>query len=297
MSRFVIFLAAALVAARPVSGQAVTVQFADGLEVQRGSAWLDVDAGDDLPADATVRLSAGGYAEIARGDRVVTLSRAGTYRLPDLLQAAGTASSWGISSVMGSKLGALASGTRGSETQAAQMGVRGKAQGGGAVTWVEDEASETVKQGLALLEQGNHKDALAAFQKASESATDGDTEQAALFYQAYASDLLGQRAQALRLLAKMAPPRKADYYGDFVLLKGRLLIESADAVDALPLLDGYLAVHPNGGGAQAAQILASFACRALGDTRNATARLQQARDLAPGSDLAQKAAALLAQIQ
>ncbi len=291
------FLAAALVAALPVSGQAVTVQFADGLEVQRGTGWLGAEAGDDLPSDATVRLSAGGYAEIARGDRVVTLSRAGTYRLPDLLQAAGAASSWGISSVMGSKLGALASGTRGSETQAAQMGVRGAAQGGGTVTWVEDEAGEMVKQGLALLEQGNNNDALAAFRKASESATDGDTEQTALFYQAYASDALGQRAPALRILAKLTPPQKADYYGDFVLLKGRLLIESAAAADALPLLDGYLAVHPKGDGAQAAQILASFAYRALGDARSATARLEQARDLAPGSDLAQKAATLLAQIQ
>jgi hypothetical protein len=275
----------------------VTVQVADGLEVQRGSGWLGVDAGDDLPADATVRLSSGGYAEIARGDRVVTLSRAGTYRLPDLLQAAGAASSWGISSVMGSKLGALASGTRGAGTQAAQMGVRGAAQGGGTVTWVEDEAGEMVKQGLALLEQGNSSDALAAFQKASESATDGDTEQAARFYQAYTSDALGQRAQALRILAKLTPRQQADYYGDFVLLKGRLLIESAAAADALPLLDSYLAANPKGDGAQAAQILASFACRALGDTRSAAVRLEQARDLAPGSDLAQKATTLLAQIQ
>lgn len=297
MNRLALVVVTALSVCLPLSAQSVTVQFTDGqLEVQRGGGWSLVDAGAELAADSVVRLAPGSHAELAQGQRVITLSRPGTYRLPDLFKAAGAASSWGMSSVVSAKLSALA-GTRAVAPQSAQMGARGSAQGNAGITWVEDEAGEMVRSGIKLLADGRTNDALSAFQQAADGATDRDTEAAARFYAAYVHDQLGQSAQAIRLIARVSPAATVDYYRDFVLLKSRLLIESAAPADALPLIDGYLSISPAGDGAQAAHVLAAFALRALGDSQAARARLQIARDIAPASELGKKANALIGEMR
>ncbi len=293
MNKLALVVGLVLSVSLPLPGQSVTVQFADGLlEAQRGGKWVTVDVGADLEPDAVVRLSAGGYAELARGGRMIALSRGGTYRLSDLLKAAGAASAWGMGSVVNAKLTALA-GTRAVAPQSAQMGARGSAQGGAEVTWVEDEAGEMVRSGITLLADGRVAEALESFKQALDSAADPESEAAARFYAAYAHDRLGQGGPAMRLIARVSPAATVDYYRDFVLLKSRLLIENGAASEALPLLDGYLAAGPGAEDAQAAHVLAAFAYRALGDEQAATARLQTARDIAPATELGQKAGALI----
>jgi tetratricopeptide (TPR) repeat protein len=201
-----------------------------------------------------------------------------------------------MGSVVNAKLAAL-SGARTAEPRGATMGVRGAERGGAAVTWIEDEAGELINRGVALLAESRNREALAAFQQAVESSTDRDTEAAGSFYAAYTHDQLGEQAQAVRLIAGASPAATADYYRDFVLLKSRLLIETAAPAEALPLIDGYLAASPTGEGAQAAQMLAAFAYRALGDRPSAVARLEKSRDLAPASELGRRADALIAEVR
>jgi hypothetical protein len=276
--------------------QAVEVLYAEGLEAQRGTGWAAVEAGATIAPDAVVRLAAGGTADLGRAGSVITLTRAGTYRVSDLLQSSATAASWSMGSVVGSKLLAL-TGTRGTAAQASPMGVRGDKQDSGSVAWIEDDSGDAAGRGLGLLTRGQPADALRAFLEAAERAGDQDAKSAALFYCAYASDVLGQKAQAVRFLARVAPKPDVDYYRDFVLLKSRLLIEGAAAPDALTLLDGFLATSPAGPDAQDALLLAAFAHRSLGDNRAAVARLNKARDLGPTTDLGKKAAALAAELR
>jgi hypothetical protein len=256
-----------------------------------------VDTGDDLPPDAAVRVGPGAYAELARGNSVITLSRAGTYNVADLLKAAGAAASWGMASVVNAKLTALGSGARTSGAQAAQMGVRAEAKAAGGVTWVEDEAEESITRGVALLSEGRNAEALRAFLEAVESASGDETRAASRFYAAYAHDRLGEHAQAVRVIASVTPDPGAEYYRDFVLLKARLLIETAAPAEALPGLDAFLAGNPAVDDGQAAHMLAAFACRALGDSRSAVRRLEAARSLAPGSELGRRADGLIAEME
>ena len=73
MKRLSLLLGLALAAVLPLPAQTADVQFADGqVEVQRGAGWSALYTGDELPADAVVRLAAGGYLELARGDRVIS---------------------------------------------------------------------------------------------------------------------------------------------------------------------------------------------------------------------------------
>jgi tetratricopeptide (TPR) repeat protein len=278
--------------------QAVEVLYAEGLEVQRGTGWAAVEAGATIAPDAVVRLSAGGTADLGRGGSVITLTRAGAYKVNDLVRSATAATSWGMGSVVGSKLSALTSGTRGTNVQAPVAGVRGADQTKSSqLAWIEDESADAAGRGLGLLSKGQPADALRAFLEAAERAGDQEAKSVALFYCAYASDVLGQKAQAVRFLARVAPNPGVDYYRDFVLLKSRLLIEGAAAPDALTLLDGYLATNPAGPDAQDALLLAAFAYRSLGDNRAAVARLNRARDLGPTTDPGKRAAVLAAELQ
>jgi tetratricopeptide (TPR) repeat protein len=287
----------AIGSAASLRAQAVDVLYADGLEVQRGAGWAAVEAGATLEPDAVVRLAAGRSADLGRGNSVITLTRAGSYRIGDLLRSAASASSWSIGAVVGSKLSALAGANQGTDVRADVAGVRGRKHKADTMNWVLDEADEAIEAGLDLLAKGQRAEALSAFQRAEGLASDQDGRSEALFYGAYTSDLLGQKAQAVRLLARVSPSPDADYYRDFVLLKSRLLVEGAAAAEALTLLDAYIATNPSGADAQEALLLSAFAYRSLGDNPSAVATLNRVRDLGPATDLGKKAAAMAAELR
>ena len=69
-----------------INAEGVTVSYVDGsVSVRRGGTWVELAAGDSVPADARVRLADAAHLELdARGVKVV-LTRAGTYSLASVL--------------------------------------------------------------------------------------------------------------------------------------------------------------------------------------------------------------------
>ena len=296
MRMAVALLSIALVAAS-AGAQTLDIVYVDGrLEISESAAWRELVIGDRVPAAATLRLGKGSYAELSGGGRTVTLHKEGQYRLSELVQAGDKVATWSVASVIGSKLSALGGQDRSVEAQAAQMGVRGAAQGQDQMTWMEDEASEILKEAIRLLAEGGYAGARALLQEAIDVSLDDAEAAEYLFYAAYADEMMGNRRGAIRLLQQSRPEPQADYYGDYALLKGRILVETLAFDDGLRVLEDYLKHYPEGTTAQAALILAALAQHGKGNRDAASVQLRRARDMNPDTPAGRRAAELITRL-
>jgi tetratricopeptide (TPR) repeat protein len=124
----------------------------------------------------------------------------------------------------------------------------------------------------------------------------GDDTDTLRYYAGYSYACLDDSRRALEELRRIEPDETAPYYGDFVLLLGRLLLEANRFAPARSLLDGYLTAYPEGGAAQEAAYLSAFAGYMLGDSAGALKGLERARALGPDSELGRAAEVLRAEL-
>jgi tetratricopeptide (TPR) repeat protein len=125
------------------------------------------------------------------------------------------------------------------------MGVRGAAADQGELTWIE-EGGEFMEKGKQLLKEGLFAEAIPVFKDGADWALTEDERSEYMFYTAYAHSLKGDSAVALIMLEDMHPGQDASIFTDYVLLKGKLLIENLAFEDALDLFSEYLK-HPDMG--------------------------------------------------
>ncbi len=81
--------------------------------------------------------------------------------------------------------------------------------------------------------------------------------------------------------------------GDYVLLKGQLLLAGQSCRAALDLFDPFLARFPDHENIQGVYFLTAFCSNQLGLRAEEAAKLQKACDLDPSSDTGRKAKATL----
>ena len=125
------------------------------------------------------------------------------------------------------------------------MGVRGEAKPQDELTWVE-EGGEFMEKGKQLLLDGLFEEAIGVFKDGADWALTEEERSEYLFYTAYAHSLKGDNALALIILEDMQLDSNAAIFTDYVLLKGKLLIENLAFADALDLFSEYLK-HPDMG--------------------------------------------------
>ena len=299
-----LLIAAWLACAAAGFAQDLRVEYLDGLlEVQSGGSWREARLGETVAGNASVRLSAGSLAELAAGELRVTLYQPGTYAVGALLRAGRQSLAWGLGRLVKARLRVLFSAPTGSS------------QPGGVRAWevqdpladlgmMEDEEEEArqaaeqaqqaaVEEIRSLLAGGSRAgEAAAAAGRALERA--GAAERPYfLFLLASARCLEGSYAEALRALEPAAVPKEAPYYGEYALLKARLLLEGQAYREALALFDQLLADSPGPGSSQQAWLLSAFCSLQLGDRTQARRRLEKARDLAPAAEIGMNAKELL----
>ena len=120
------------------------VAFVDGsVQLKAGSAWKDVDIGQKIEANATVRLGSGALLELsAEGGRTLMLSKAGTYELAPLWKSAPAAK--GTAAKLLSVVERIAAGTS-AAAPTSVAGVRGASSDTDDMLWLEDaEDPETL---------------------------------------------------------------------------------------------------------------------------------------------------------
>lgn len=222
----------------PLYAEELMVEYLEGiLEVGQGSNWIEVDIGDTIPQNSYLRLSDNGLAELSAGAITITLNQDGTFSAENLLTSGREVVVWNIASLVSSKLGKLIS----SEPQQgdAAMGVRGDAAVEEELTWME-EGEEYLEQGKELIRTGDYKEARKVLKEGTDYSLSDKEKEEYNFYIASAYALEGKSALALLMLTDMKTEPSAPYYSNYVLLKGKLLIEGLAFKEALLLFDQYL---------------------------------------------------------
>ncbi len=286
MKRTILLSIALLAAVAALTfAQALTVDYLDGsVELKTPKGWKALSIGDQVPVDASVRISQGGSLELSRGQRQITLVKDGVYRLAELSRAALKTGATGLGAAFGQKLRALTSEkeSTGSTVGAVRGASQGEAEG---LLWV-DESDDVKKKVEDLLQKGRYAEAAPLASSALADAS-ADSERRQLSYMlATAYFGQGDTVKAYRTVVEVAPDAADPYYADFVILKAQILLSTGDYSDGLALLDPLVASRPKVAYAQAAYLLSALCHRGLGDESSASAALKAGYDLDPQSDTA-----------
>ena len=271
-----------------VSARELYVDYLDGyMEVKVGNTWKYVDIGDELSDSALIRLSDNGYVELLSGDIKITLDKDGIYEARYLLDHIKTADKWGLK---GSAFVKLLYDDEIESRQSAVMGVRGDPQDEEKITWVDDDV-EFLEEGKSLYQAGKFHEALAIFKEGAEWY--GANFEEILFYKALSEYETGNYRQMRSSLNEMDPDPKAEFFGDYVLLKGNTLIESQNYKEAEELFSSYLSDSILMDKQQIIYLMSAFCSIELNDEDSALRKLNKAVSLDPYSETAKKASQIL----
>ena len=287
MKRASAFVLLILIAAIPLFAEDLLIEYVEGtLEIKERAIWAELYIGDMIPENSLIRLSGNGFAELSTRAFTITLSNDGTYNTQSLLRSGQKIASWDIGSVVNSKLLKLIA--PGEQGQTAVMGVRGAAADEDQLTWVE-EGGEYLEKGKQLLVDGLFDEAIPVFKEGADWALTAEERYEYLFYAAYAHSLKGDNAVALIMLEDMQLGSEAVFFTDYVLLKGKLLIENLAFADALDLFSEYLK-HPDmGETTQVVYFLSAVCHQGLDNTDQAQKYLQNSYKIDNNSEYGQAA--------
>lgn len=260
------------------------------VEVQAEDRWQPAEMGTVISADSSLRIGPGSVAELSSGSIRITLSEEGTYLVSELANSSRQVSSWGIVQMVRGKIRNLFHGQP--EIESTAMGIRAeKAADDLGFDWM-DEEEEAADRGKALLEEERYEEAVEQFEEALELA-DEPSRSLYLFYIGYAYAMAGKTGLSMRYLNETEPSHLMAHYGDYVLLKGQLLLEGQAYQAALELFDPFLQRFPDHQNSQTIYFLSAFCSNQLGRKAEAEALLRKAYALDPSSETGRKAESML----
>lgn len=271
-----------------VSARDLSVDYLDGyVDVKSGGDWSPLYIGDTITDSDVIRLSEKGYVELTMDDVKITLDKDGVYDVSKLVGQLEKAGKWGLQAA---SLAKLLKSDEAESRQSSVMGVRGDIQDAEDVTWVDDDA-EFLEQGKALYEKGQYQKAMDTLGEGAEWY--GSNYDEILYYKALCELQTGKSREMRESLSEINPSPEDDFYENYVILYGNLLIESQDYSEADTLFNTYLDESKTKTGEQTVILLSAFCAVQLGDLDGAKTKLQKAIDLNPGSKEGKKAADLL----
>jgi tetratricopeptide (TPR) repeat protein len=292
---FIIFVL--LIAIIPgISAQECVIEYLDGiLEIHQNNTWVEAEQGDILPITAILKTHDNTLVELSLDNQLYVISAEGTYSLETVVLNNEDTLSWNIGSVLGHKLAIII------EDEVTQhegsMGVRGdETIGPDKIDWMES-SEFVVWEGQKLINKGKYREALEYFQDAFENAFSDNEKNEYLYYIGYCYVLIGNKTLALITLSQVEIQEDASYYGQFVLLKGRLLTESFSYQKAIDLTDEYLKKFPDGDNAQAVNFLSAFCHKKMNNIGKAIERLKRAYEIDPGTPIGIEAIKQIAELK
>jgi Tfp pilus assembly protein PilF len=268
-----------------------TVDYIYGaVEVKTALGWQPVEIGTTVSEGSALRVGAGGVAELSSGSIRITLGEAGMYYVSELTSSSRQVSSWGIVQIVRGKIRNLFRGQP--ELESTAMGVRAEEMEEDiGFDWM-DEEEEAADEGKSLLEEQRYEEAVQYFEEALELADD-QSRCLYLFYIGYAYAMAGKSGLAMRYLNEAEPSHFMAHYGDYVLLKGQLLLEGQAYQAALKLFDAFLQRFPDHEDSQSVYFLSAFCNKQIGREAEARALLRKAYTLDPSSETGRKAESML----
>ncbi len=239
MKKLIALAGLLIIAVFPAISLDFVTEYVDGiLDVKEGGSWYEVFIGDSLPDNAVVRLDEDSYAEFLYGNDTIKLSRAGTYELKKLVGAKNDVANAGMGSLFSGKFKTLLQ-EDSNKTQTTVGGVRAAEAETVTVDWMSSETAELISDGKSALEEGDLEEAESYFSEAYDYAADLYEESEALYFLGLTAALGGNYADALTNLDMADVEDDSEYYTDFYLLKGQLLVESFAYDEAFSFLEDY----------------------------------------------------------
>jgi tetratricopeptide (TPR) repeat protein len=271
-----------------VNARDLYVDYLDGyLEIQEGSHWNPIDIGDVVSENDIIRLSDTSYAELLFQDIKITLDNDGVYEVLLLLNQIEKVDKWGIK---GSSFAKLFREDKIESKQSTVMGVRGDPQDEEDITWVDDDI-EFLEEGKSLYQNGDFEDAQVILEEGAEWY--GSNYDEILFYKALCEFESGLFREMRESLFEMDPDPASDFFGDYVLLKGNVLIESQDFKKAEELFDSYLTESGLKDAEQMVYLLSAFCSLELDEIVSAKGKLKKSINIDPHSETGRKASDIL----
>ena len=260
------------------------------VEVQADGCWQPAEIGSTISGDSTLRIGSGAVVELSSGNIRITLGEAGTYPVSRLTDSSRQVSSWGIVQMVRGKIRNLFRGQP--EIESTAMGVRAEQMEGDiGFEWM-DEEEDALEKGKSLLEEQQYEESIGYFEEALELA-DERSRSVYLFYIGYAYAMTGKTGLAMRYLNELEPSHLMAHYGDYVLLKGQLLLEGQAYQGALELFDAFVQRYPDHENSQSVYFLSAFCYSQIGQKAEAKELLRKAYDLDPSSETGRRAESML----
>jgi tetratricopeptide (TPR) repeat protein len=273
--------------------QDLSVSYLEGeAQVRSGSQWTALSIGDHLSSQATLQLSVGAYVELQGPDSKVVLSQKGTYKLPDIVVASRALSSAGVGKVLTAMLSSLLSGQ--AKNPSSTLGARGANESEAQDSeWVTSDSQVFLDTGTQYIKSGKYESGIQQFLQALDAATDKEAPMVR-YRLASAYDLSGNTREALRYAAELQPGSSDAWAPDFIILKGKLLVDTNAFAQAI----AWLTQSGNdlSGDAQRAALydfLLGVGYRGTGDTASEKADLSRVVAISADNDLGKAAAQLL----
>ena len=174
--------------------------------------------------------------------------------------------------------------------QSSVMGVRGDPQDEETISWVDDDV-EFLEEGKALYKDRDFEEALFILEEGAEWY--GSNYHEILFYKALCEYEKGKFRDMRESLVEMDSESDVDFYGEYVLLKGNLLIESQDYVKAEELFNRYLDESKDRSDEQMIYLLSAFCSLELDNKDFAENKLRKAIKIDPFGEIGMKATEIL----
>jgi len=271
------------------SADNLTLVYAEGEVFQNdGGSWYEIYIGDPIDNSSTIKIGSNSMVEIDSDGNTLLLNKPGTYKLGDIISKRATVSAWGNNPVF-KKF--LSGDNKRSSVQTAVMGVRGSATETDDVEWLSED-SMIIDEAKAMIGKGNFNGAIDLLNDEIEIAFDEELSEYN-YYLGYSYYMLGAAGRALSYLDKVDNDYDTEYYPDFVVLKGSLLLASLSYNDALDLFNEYLRNDDFSPTAQAVNYLSATALKGLGKDNEAVKKLKITVKMNPGSDIGKSADNLL----
>ncbi len=299
MNRLILVLIIFVIAvAAPLAAEDLFVEYVEGyVDVRRGSSWQELYIGDSVSETDTVKVDDNSLAEFSGASRTFTLTKPGTYEIRSLLTASRRKEQSGVGTLLSGKMQSMFAPT-GDSGPSTVGGVRASeaVNEEDEFMWVESDVQELITSGKELLEQEEYDEALELFEEAYDYALDLEEEYASLFYQGYTQAILGRPGAAMDAIADIDPAPEADYYYDYYLLRGKLLIDSFAFEEAAEFLTSFDEIYATPEQKQTLYLLTGYSYLEAEMLDRAEEYLQDAVTIDPDSDTGKTASELFEQI-
>jgi len=272
----------------PAFAQEVMVTYMEGdVMLKDKGSWDDIYSGDTLSGTDVIRVSSDSVAEMEAAGRKIVISKAGIYSIGELLDNSRKSDSFGDSSL----LTKFITNPNKAATKTAVMGVRGAKTETNSVEWLTEDNMD-LSDAKEMIKTGKYKEAVNTLLTGRDDAFDEELPKYD-FYLGKSYYLMGEPGKALSALLLVAGDPSAEFYPDFAVMKGNLLLDSFNYNEALTVFNRYLKHDGVSETAQMVTFLSARAYNAMGEKNKAKETLKKAISINPSTDVGKNAKSIL----